>query len=180
MTGGKAFSGAVLIGFMGAGKSSVGKRLANRLGAGFVDLDERIEGAAGMAVGEIFASRGEAAFREMERRAVREAVSVPGRVVSAGGGAFVDTENRRLLKGYAPVFLLEVSPETVLARLSGDAARPLLAGPDREHRIRELLRERAPSYAEADHAVRTDGRTVEQVADEIMALLERREKEGKR
>src|SRR5512138_1935352 len=89
---------AVLVGFMGAGKSSVGRVVAGLLGAEFVDLDARIESAAGRSIAEIFASEGEGVFRGMEREAVREAVSVPGRVIAAGGGAFLDPGNRALLK----------------------------------------------------------------------------------
>lgn len=162
---------AVLIGFMGAGKSSVGRVVARRLGAELVDVDARIESAAGRNVGEIFASQGEEVFREMEKEAIREAVSVPGRVVAVGGGAFLDPANRALLKGYAPVVFLDASPETVIARLSRDASRPLLQGGDREARVRELMDRRRPSYAEADVTVATDGLTVFQVAGRVISLL---------
>ncbi len=162
---------AVLIGFMGAGKSSVGRAVARRLKAEFLDLDERIESAAGRSVGEIFASQGEGVFREMEKEAIRDAVSVPGRVVAAGGGAFLDPGNRALLKGYAPVVFLDASPEAVIARLSRDATRPLLRGGDREARVRELLARRRPAYAEADVTVKTDDLTVPQVAGRVVALL---------
>lgn len=165
---------AVLIGFMGAGKSSVGRIVARRLGAEFVDLDVRIESAAGRSVREIFASQGEEVFREMEKDAIREAVSVPGRVVAAGGGAFLDPGNRALLAGYAPVVFLDVSPETVIARLSRDASRPLLQGGDREARVRDLMARRRSSYAEADVTVDTDSLTVLQVAGRVLALLGKR------
>lgn len=162
---------AVLIGFMGAGKSSVGRVVAKRLGAEFVDLDARIESAAGRSVQEIFASQGEGVFRDMEKEAIREAVSVPGRVVAAGGGAFCDAGNRALLKGYAPVVFLDASPETVIGRLSPDASRPLLQGGDREGKVRELMARRRASYEEADFCVRTDGLTVVQVAGRVVSLL---------
>ncbi len=162
---------AVLIGFMGAGKTSVGRVVAKRLGAEFVDLDMRIESAAGCSVREIFARQGEGAFREMEKDAIRDAVSVPGRVVAAGGGAFLDPGNRILLKRYARVVFLDASPEAVLERLSRDASRPLLQGADRERTVRELLARRRPSYAEADVAVCTDGLSVAEVADRVTALL---------
>ncbi len=168
---------AVLIGFMGAGKSSVGRIVARRLGADFVDVDVRIESAAGRSVTEIFASQGEEVFREMEAEAIRDAVSAPGRVVAAGGGAFIDPGNRALLREYAPVVFLDASPETVIARLSRDASRPLLQGGDREARVRELMARRRPFYAEADVTVATDGLTVFQVAGRVIALLaDRREK----
>ncbi len=170
---------AVLIGFMGAGKSSVGRVVARLLKAEFVDLDARIESAEGRSVGEIFASQGEGAFRDMEKEAIREAVSVPGRVIAAGGGAFLDPANRALLKGYAPVVLLDVSPETVIARLSRDASRPLLRGADREAKVRELLAQRRASYAEADLSVATDRLTVAQVARRVAALVGKRKGGGK-
>jgi len=162
---------AVLIGFMGAGKSSVGRVVARRLGAEFLDVDVSIETAAGRSVREIFASQGEEVFREMEKEAIRDAVSVPGRVVAAGGGAFLDPGNRALLTGYAPVVFLDASPETVIARLSRDASRPLLQGGDREARVRDLMARRRNSYAEADVTVDTDGLTVLQVAGRVIALL---------
>lgn len=170
--------GAVLVGFMGSGKSVVGKELARRLGARFADTDARIEEMAGATVPEIFAARGETAFRELERDAIRDLVSVPGRVIATGGGAFLDEENRRLLSAYAPVIHLEASPGTVLSRLAGDAGRPLLAGPDRERTVRELHARRAASYREADFSVRTDALSVEEVADRIVRILSGKEGEG--
>lgn len=174
----RAFRGAVLVGFMGSGKSVVGRELARRLGAGFVDVDERIESAAGMAVSEIFSGCGEAAFRELERSAILDVVAVAGQVIAAGGGAFVDAGNRERLKAYGPVFYLETSPETVLERLAGDRARPLLSGPEgeRERTVRELIGKREGSYRTADFTVRTDGRTVGDVAERILALLRSAEK----
>ena len=164
---------AVLVGFMGAGKSSVGKILAERLAAEFFDVDERIEETAGKGIGEIFASYGEESFREMERAAVRDAVSVPGRVVAAGGGAFVDEANRRALKAYAPVIFLEVSVESVLERLSGDLSRPLFAGGEKAGTLRELMEKRRSSYEQADFRVPTDHRTVREIVDRILSLLTR-------
>ena len=170
---GKRLRQAVLVGFMGAGKSSVGKILAERLGAEFVDVDARIEETAGKGIGEIFTSCGEGTFREMERAAIRNAVSAPGRVVAAGGGAFVDEANRRVLKAYAPVFFLDVSVESVLERLRGDRSRPLFPGGKEAEKLRELMERRRPAYQEADFTVSTDGRSVPEIADRILALLER-------
>ncbi len=163
--------GAVLVGFMGAGKSSVGKELARRLKAAFVDLDDRIEADAGKGIGEIFAVEGERAFRKRERKAIRDAVSVPGRVIATGGGAFQDAANRRLLKAYAPVVFLDVSAATVLRRLARDASRPLLSGDDREKVVTELLARRRRTYLEADFRVSTEHRTPREVAGEVVALL---------
>lgn len=163
--------GAVLIGFMGAGKSTAGRIVAARLGVEFVDIDARVEAAAGKSVEEIFSSEGEAVFREMEREAIRDAVSAPGRVIATGGGAFADQGNRILLKRYAPVFFLDASVETVIGRLSGDASRPLLQAEDRERRVRELMERRRPAYEEADHVVGTDDMAASRVAARVLRLL---------
>lgn len=174
MRGGKtSFRGVVLVGFMGAGKSSVGKVLAGRLGAEFVDVDDRIEETSGGSIAEIFSAVGEAEFRRMEKKAIRDAVSVSGRVVAVGGGAFQDEENRTLLKGYAPVAFLDVSMETVVARLAGDRSRPLFPGSGDEGKLWRLMEKRRPAYQEADFTVSTDNRTVPEVADEVSCILER-------
>src|SRR4030065_132227 len=153
MRGGGIPRGAVLVGFMGAGKSAVGEEVARRLGAEFVDVDDRIEARAGKRVQEIFASEGEQAFRERERDAIRDAVSVPGRVIATGGGAFLDPGNRRALRAYAPVIFLDVSPPGALARPEGDTSRPPPSGEERGNPygfagspfLRHLLRERSVS-----------------------------------
>ena len=175
MNRGGSFPGVVLVGFMGSGKSSVGRELARRFGAPFVDVDERIESAAGSPIRDLFAREGEPAFREREKSALREALSVKGRVIATGGGAFSDEENRVLLRAYAPVVYLEAAVETLLGRLAGDLGRPLLRGGDREAVVRELLSRRIPGYRTADVTVRTDGRTVEEVAGQVADWLERAE-----
>jgi shikimate kinase len=172
------FPGVVLVGFMGSGKSSVGRELARRTMSDFVDVDAWIEKKAARAIREIFSEEGEAAFREMEKAALREILAVKGRIVAAGGGAFLDEENRELMKAYAPVVYLEVKAETVLRRLARDAKRPLLQGGDREAAVKDLLERRIPFYRLADHAVPTDGRTVPEIAGRIVELLERREGGG--
>lgn len=165
--------GAVLVGFMGAGKSSVGKELARRLGAEFFDVDDRIEAVAGRTIGDIFVAEGEQAFREREREAILDAVSVPGRVIATGGGAFLDAENRRRLKGYAPVIFLDVSPATALSRLAGDTSRPLLQAEDREKAVADLMERRLPAYREADFRVSTENLPADRVAEEVVLLLSR-------
>lgn len=173
MTGGRTFRGLILVGFMGSGKTSVGREIAGRLGAEFLDLDDRIERTAGMSVAEIFATRGEPAFREMERKAIREAVSVAGRVIATGGGAFQDEENRHLLKGYAPVVFLDVTPGGVVSRLPADRTRPLLPGNGKreEQEIGNMMKTRRPAYEQADLTVKTDARTVSQVADQVLERI---------
>ncbi len=168
---GPAFRGVALVGFMGAGKTVVGKALAAVLGAEFWELDERIEAVAGMAIPDIFTSSGEEAFRKIERIVVRDAVSRPGRVIATGGGAFVDPRNREALRAYGPVVFLDVTPETALARLGDDRARPLLAGDEREVMVRNLMAQRRPAYAQADIVVSTDGKSVDEVTREVAARL---------
>ena len=166
--------GAVLVGFMGAGKSSVGKALARRLRTEFLDVDERIMADMGKTVAEIFATEGEQAFRKRESMAIRDAVSVPGRVIATGGGSFLDEDNRKRLKAYAPVVFLDISPATALARLGRDTSRPLLPGVDREKAVTELMESRRPAYLQADFRVSTENRTPARVAEEVFLLLSRK------
>jgi len=166
--------GAVLVGFMGSGKSSVGKVLARRLRAEFLDVDERIMADMGKTVTEIFATEGEQAFRKRESMAIRDAVSVPGRVIATGGGSFLDDDNRKRLKAYAPVVFLDISPATALARLGRDTSRPLLSGVDREKAVTELMESRRPAYLQADFRVSTENRTPARVAEEVFLLLSRK------
>jgi shikimate kinase len=178
MTAIKRFPGVVLVGFMGSGKSSVGRELSRRLGSEFVDVDAWIEEAKGRSVRDLFAEEGEAAFREHEKAALREILAVKGRIVATGGGAFLDEGNRQLLRAYGMVVYLEAGVETIMRRLSGDAHRPLLRGGEREKVIRDLLARRVAGYRLADHAVPTDGRSVGQVAGRIVELLQKREGNG--
>ena len=175
MNRGGMFPGIVLVGFMGSGKSSVGRELSRRFGVPFVDVDERIESATGSPIRDLFAREGEPAFREREKAALRDALSVKGCVIATGGGAFSDEENRALLRSYAPVVYLEAAVETLLERLAGDLGRPLLRGGDREGVVRELLSRRVPGYRTADITVRTDGRTVEDVAGQVADWIRRTE-----
>jgi len=175
MNRGAVFQGVVLVGFMGSGKSVVGRELARRFGAPFVDVDERIESAAGCPIRDLFAREGEQAFREREKAALRDVLSVKGCVIATGGGAFADGGNRVLLRSYAPVVSLEAAVETLLERLAGDLGRPLLRGGDREEVVRELLSRRIPGYRTADVTVGTDGRTVEEVAGLVADWIDRAE-----
>ena len=169
----ETFRGVVLVGFMGSGKSSVGRALARRFGVPFVDVDERIESAAGCRIRDLFAREGEPAFRAREKAALRDALSVKGCVIATGGGAFADEENRVLLRSYAPVVYLETAVETLLERLSGDLGRPLLRGGEREEVVRDLLSRREPGYRTADVTVRTDGRSVQDVAGRVAEWIDR-------
>ena len=175
MSRGGAFPGVVLVGFMGSGKSSVGRELARRFGAPFVDVDERIESAAGCRIRDLFAREGEPAFRVREKAALLDALSVKGCVIATGGGAFADEENRDLLRAYAPVVYLEAAVETLLERLAADHGRPLLRGGDRGEVVRELLSRRVPGYRTSDVTVRTDGRTVKELAGQVADWIDRTE-----
>ena len=153
----ETFPGVVLVGFMGSGKSSVGREIARKTGADFVDMDIWIEKKEGCTIKEVFSKGGEAAFRKMEKAALEQILAVKGRVVAAGGGAFLCDENRKLMKAYAPVVYLEVNAETVMRRLAGDEERPLLQEVDKEAVVRDLLEKRIPEYRKADYAVSADG-----------------------
>ena len=158
----------IFIGFMGAGKTSVGRAVSRRFHMDFLDTDEYIEEKAGMSVSEIFRTAGEDGFRRMETEALqaleKEAENC---VISAGGGLPLREENRELLKKLGTVIYLKVSPETVKERLKGDTTRPLLAGPDPEKKIRELLEYREPLYEQAAHyIVDVNGRAPEATGEE--------------
>ena len=140
----------VLVGFMGAGKSTVGPLLARLLGWHFVDIDPLIEKAAGLSVAEIFAQRGEAFFRGEERRVAEDLAREERLVVAAGGGAFAHPETREALQRGAVVVWLRCDLDTILGRIPPDGSRPLAAN---RERIQALFAERESSYRLADMTV---------------------------
>ena len=161
----------VLTGFMGTGKTTVGRILADRLGYGFVDTDEVVESRAG-PIGEIFERDGEASFREMERSAARELSGRTGLVIATGGRMMLDPECAACLSPVSEVVCLTAPADTVVERVAGPGAppRPLLDGHDAPARVRELLAERAEGYGRFA-SVDTEGHSAEEVADAVMALL---------
>lgn len=162
----------LLGGFMGTGKSTVGRIVAARVGVPFVDLDDVIERAAGCSVAEIFAAQGEAAFRAMETAALGEELAEPAaRVVALGGGALLDRRQRLQALEQTRVVTLTAGVETLVARTAG-AGRPLLGGPDRSARVRNLLASRAAAYAEAHAVIATDSLDPEAVAAEALDAWE--------
>lgn len=161
----------VLTGFMGTGKSSVGKVLAERLGYKFCDLDTVIMGETGLSINDIFAEHGEARFRALESRAVQRVASKQGMVIATGGGAVIDPENRRLLRASGVVVNLCAPPELILERLRSESDRPLLKDDRSLEKIEAMLHEREPFYADADIRIDTAGKKVEDVAQEILAYL---------
>jgi len=166
----------ILTGFMGTGKSTVGRLLARRLGFGFLDLDELIEKEAGMAVKDIFSSHGEARFRELESKAIeRLASGVLGTelVVSTGGGAVVSAKNRSLLRSFGALVCLKAADEEILKRVGNRPERPLLYGPGREDKLRVLLAERQEAYTDCDLEVDTTRLKPEEVAGLIQGYLSR-------
>jgi shikimate kinase len=162
---------AYLTGFMGTGKSAVGRALARRLRRPFVDLDAEIERGAGAAVAEIFARRGERAFRRLERAALAEAARRRGAVVALGGGALLDASSRALVARTGTLVRLTCARRELARRLRGSrAARPLLAGGRLEARIGALRRARRGADAEAAFSVSTTRRSPAAAA----ALIARR------
>ncbi|MEM4390102.1 MAG: shikimate kinase [Candidatus Micrarchaeia archaeon] len=162
-----------LVGFMGTGKSSVGRLLAKRLGMRFVDTDAIIEKETGASISEIFAKHGEQKFRDIERDVVRRVALEDNLVISAGGGVVLRKENIDDLKRNGPVICLTATPEEIWARVKKSSHRPLLMVSDPLARIRELLAAREPAYALADAQVETTGISIAEVAEKVMAAVER-------
>jgi shikimate kinase len=142
-----------LVGLMGAGKTSVGRRLAHALGLPFRDADEEVERAAGRSVAEIFDELGEAAFRDGERRVIARLLEEPPHVLATGGGAFMNAETRKLIAGKAISVWLWADVEVLARRVSRKHDRPLLHGRDPVEVLSALAKDRYPVYAEADLAV---------------------------
>lgn len=159
----------LLIGMMGAGKTTVGTTLAGQLGWPYLDSDREVQEATGRTVPELFAERGEAAFRAAEAAALGRALTGPQpTVVSVAGGAVLDPENRTLIARSGLVVWLRARPETLAARVGDGAGRPLLGG-DPASALVELDRVRRPVYAElADIVVDVDDLTPEEVADRVL------------
>ena len=163
----------ILVGFMGTGKSAVGRALAKKLKRPFIDLDERIEKEAGRPIAQIFSKEGEAGFRQRETQAVEKAAKVSSSVIATGGGVMLDEENVRLLKESGTVVCLTARPEVIVQRtLASLPSRPLLngAGISPRERIEELLRVRAPFYAQADLVIDTSDKLTQDVVEEILKI----------
>jgi shikimate kinase len=159
----------VLVGLMGAGKTTVGRRLAKRLGLPFVDSDGEIEKAADQSIPEIFERFGEASFRDGERRVMRRLIEGAPKVIATGGGAFVDPETRALILDHCVAVWLKAEPETLAARVARRNDRPLLQGKDALATLRGLGEARNPSYAEAHLHVSSRGGPHEKTVERIVA-----------
>lgn len=161
----------VLTGFMAAGKTAVGKRLARRLGFDFIDTDQLVEQSAGMSVADVFARFGEAEFRDRERRVIAELAPRKPSVIATGGGAFVDESNRRNLKALGVTVCLVVSLDTVLERVKRNEARPLARGENAREQLESLYESRKLAYGKADVLVETDGLSVEQAVARVATMI---------
>lgn len=159
----------ILIGFMGTGKTSIGKLLATKLGRGFIDLDQKIERDTGMSIPKIFEVHGEKYFRELEKSAVRETCAKKNLVIATGGGTVKDAENFRLLKNSGVVICLTCEPEEIFNRTERRGERPILdgAGNERLATIKKLLAEREKFYSEADYTVDTTDWSPMQIMNDI-------------
>jgi shikimate kinase len=164
----------VLVGLMGAGKSTVGRRLARRLGLPFVDSDEEIERAAVRSIPEIFDSYGEASFRDGERRVLRRLIEGGPKVVATGGGAFMDSETRALILQRCLAIWLDAEIDTLAGRVVRRGHRPLLDGKDPAAFLRELAAVRNPVYAEAHLRIHSDSGPHERTVDRIVEALAER------
>jgi shikimate kinase len=163
-----------LIGPMGSGKTAVGRHLARLLGYAFRDSDADVEARTGVDIAFIFEQEGESGFRARERESIERLTGLDGLVLATGGGAIIDPQNRRLLAERGTVVYLETSLEQQIARTRHGRHRPLLVNDDPAAALAELMRRRAPLYAEiADLTVPTDHRRVQVVADEIHRALRR-------
>ena len=161
----------VLVGLMGAGKTSIGRRLAARLGLPFVDADHEIEAAAGMSVSEIFARFGEAAFRAGERKVIARLLAGPPIVLATGGGAFVDPETRAAIRERALSVWMKVDLPVLVRRVSHRSDRPLLAKGDPAVILAELAARRGPFYAEADVIVACRDEPPEQTTSRVLNAM---------
>ena len=169
----------VLVGPMGAGKTSIGRRLAERFGLQFVDADHHIEHRTGATITAIFEHVGESGFRERERCALSELLAGEGQLVATGGGAVLDAENRRRMRERGFVVYLSAGLEAQMKRLARDRSRPLLQRADREQVLRDLAQAREPLYREvADLTMDTDGLTAVDAATRLALQLASRWKTG--
>lgn len=162
----------ILVGPMGAGKSAIGKRLAERFGLRFIDLDAAIELATGVPVTAIFEREGEAGFREREARQLAVELEGENKLIATGGGAVLRDDSRLLMRQHGYVLHLAVSVEEQLKRLANDRVRPLLQRPDREQMLRTMAATRAPLYDEvADLRFDSSGLTPAQACERLVPQL---------
>jgi shikimate kinase len=161
----------VLVGMMGAGKSSIGRRLAAELGLPFVDADTEIEAAAGMTIPEIFEAHGEPYFRSGEARVIARLLDGGPQVLASGGGAFINPQTRALIRERSVSVWLKADVEVLLRRIRRRSDRPLLKTDDPEQVLRRLVDERYPVYAEADVTIYSQDVAHEAIVADILTAL---------
>lgn len=161
-----------LIGLMGSGKSMLGRKLAQKLALPFADSDAMVEDMAGISIAEIFDIAGEAKFRDMERRAIADAVAAGPMILATGGGAICTAETARLLDESALIVWLQASSKTLLARIGSTASRPLLAKNDALATLDRLIAERTPLYDKAHIHLNTDNMSGSAALTALIASLE--------
>ncbi len=162
-----------IVGLMGAGKSAIGKRLAQRLALPFVDADDEIERAAGCTIAEIFEKYGESEFRAGERRVIGRLLDEPPHVLSTGGGAYMDPETRGQMRAKAVTVWLRAELEVLYDRVKKRSHRPLLRHGDPRETLERLMNQRYPVYAEADIVVESTAQPADRTTDEVIAALRR-------
>lgn len=162
----------VLVGMMGAGKTAIGRRLAERLDCPFLDADDEIETAAGCSISDIFALHGEAAFRVGERRVIKRLLDCSPTVLATGGGAFMDTDIRQAVRDKGISIWLRADIETLWQRVRRRDHRPLLETENPRETLERLIQDRNPTYAEADITVDSDVGPLCQTVDRVMDAIE--------
>lgn len=160
-----------LVGFMGTGKSAVGRELAKKKKWHFVDLDELIEFKEKRAITDIFAQEGEPYFRRIEKKTLKEVAKEKGFVVACGGGIVVNEENIKIMQDSGAIICLKATPSAILKRVSGQTHRPLLNVKDPKKRIELLLKLRSPYYAKADKSIDTSKLSVKEVVGKISKAI---------
>jgi len=163
----------ILTGFMGTGKTAVGKMLAGKLHRPFVDMDALIEEQAGKSITRIFSEHGEPHFRAIETELVEKLSQQKEQIIATGGGIVLNPENIRNFSRSGFVVCLKTSPDEILRRVSGSSHRPLLEQEDRSARVRDLLKKRKPYYDAIQSQIDTTGLSVDEVANRIIVLFQK-------
>jgi shikimate kinase len=162
----------VLTGFMGAGKSSVGRIPGEKLQMRVIDTDDMIEKDAGMSISDIFSKHDESHFRELEEKVVQQTSNLSGYIIITGGGAILNKENMENLRKKGVIIYLHTTPEIIYNRIKGKTHRPLLQVKNPLKKIKELLDFRAPFYANNDIEVKTSNLSVDEVVEEIIQKID--------
>ncbi|MFC1657935.1 shikimate kinase [Candidatus Omnitrophota bacterium] len=160
-----------LVGFMGTGKTAVGREVARQLNQQFIDLDSRIEKGEGKKISQIFSEEGEAYFRNLEKQALKQIAAGAGWVVSCGGGIILDNDNIRMMKETGSMVCLTSRPQVILMRTQAYGHRPLLNVDNPAEKIEELLKMRAPFYAQADYTIDTSDLTIAEVVNKVLTYV---------